>query len=163
MSGTLLTDAKAAFSQTYVSDEKAIEIADTVRQLWYDAYSSGEIDFVRFCENVQNSLSEKKGIPAFQRQKKLGAAVEAALKCMPPKRTPKSRRSRPASLQQICYDLVRLAADCEKLPITRGSKKGNTAFERACEVLNSAGVKITSSAVERAYSEHIRAIRSKSE
>lgn len=137
---------KALKRQRELADE-AVEVAKLILQEWFDAYSNGEITFEKLCRNSAHALS-KEDLPGFERQKKLGAIVEAALKASPT-RTRSSSRSAPRGLQNLFYEVVERAAR-DGYPKDRNAKAVN-AFERTSEVLNVHKIKTTPAAVYNAW------------
>jgi hypothetical protein len=130
--------------------ESALDKAEALIETWFEAYSEGEMTFDNYCRYVYAALSAK-NIEPYARQKKLGGAIESALKAKPPKRTRTNKRFNTEGFVKVCRGLVKLVGEYEKLPITR---MGNTqtAFERVAELLQNLGVKqATKSTVERNY------------
>jgi hypothetical protein len=142
--------------------ESALDKAEALIEIWFNGYSKGEMTFEGYCKSVFKALSVN-NIEPHVRQKRLGGAVESALKADPTKRTRNSKRSNPEEFVQTCHDLVKLVRKHENLSINReGSRKPKanqyanndsekTAFMRVEEILRSIGVAVHSSTVEKNY------------
>lgn len=128
--------------------DEATDAARAVLELVVDIYAAGEVPFeaaVRWCTEATSKPHVVLG------QKMLGVAVQALVKANPKAPNKRGQRPRPKLLMKLCHDLVNLARTQEGLPITRATKAGLTAYERAAEILKLRGIKhMTPAAVRKA-------------
>lgn len=106
---------------------------------WLEAYKDREITFKTYCRNIHRNLHALK-LDGFERQKKLGFALEEALALgdIEDDRTSRSLRNNPRWLQKMCFELVQLASQ-DGLVKTKESTKP-TAFSYVSDLLTSYGV-----------------------
>ena len=148
---TLLTDGWSPPSEEQrKAKDAAYEKARLIAwDIWYQAYSSGDISLDILLRNAQRSLV-KLDVDDFLRWKTLGLLVENALKAEPPKRT-RGNKGQPEALRKIARQLVKMAND-DGFVLSRSSSM-ETAFERASNIMAELGVSALPRQVEDWYYE----------
>jgi len=128
----------------YISPEERehhLKVARVFIEGWLEALKVGDIAFKTYRDNVHSNLQALK-LDGFERQKKLGFAIDEALKIEGNKATRSrgSRRKNPLWLCRMCYELVEMAS-ADGLPKTKETTK-LSAFEKVSQLLTSYGVDI---------------------
>ncbi len=140
------------------AEEEALNALSIILAGFFSAFKEGDITLDKYIRYVHKAVSVE-NIPPYQRQKKLGMAVEAALKCSPAERGKNSKRSGNRWLMEPNERLIYLVREREGLPITRiAPQNGETAFERVSEFWRIRGVNVPPSQVERFYYEYRKSV-----
>lgn len=150
-SGSIIMTTLLGGRAGYLSDEERIvkdRDYDQGRiiawEIWFSAYTNGQLSFERLLRYAQRSLI-KLEIDDYRRWKTLGQLVEKAIKVAPPKR-PRGNKGQPSELRLIASRLVEIAHR-DGYILNRASN-GRTAFEHVAEILANLGIPVTPRQIE---------------
>lgn len=119
--------------------------------IWLEGFKAGDISLERMSKEVYRALSQI-SLSEPQKQLLLGMMVNQALSLPEPKRTRGGGKPYPTSLKKISASLVDLISNKENLSKSRYSP-AESAYERASQILNDCGFKISPNTLINWYSE----------
>lgn len=147
--GSSLNDDSEAWRKKREEKDLAYENARIVAwSIWFEAYSNGDISLDVLLRNARRSLV-KLQVDDFLRWKTIGLLADEALDISPPRRS-RGNKGQAVALRRIACEFVRLANE-EGFVLSRASKKGATAFERASSALSDLGVSALPRQIEDWY------------
>lgn len=147
--GYSLNEDSEAWKRKREEKDSAYEKARIVAwSIWFEAYSRGDISLDALLRNARRSMV-KLQVDDFLRWKTLGLLADEALDISPPRRS-RGNKGQAVTLRRMACEFVRLANE-EGFVLSRTSKKGATAFERASSALSDLGVSALPRQIEDWY------------